>query len=112
MSQLDDRSPTSSDMSDGSPRLEDPGVAQELPSGSTTQSSSGWTWLLVLAAGLAGLGLLPILLRAGKAQIQNYKPPSKESDVWSIAVSSDGTIVAAGAGLWQGSQPVFHAGRQ
>jgi hypothetical protein len=48
MSQLDDRSPTSLDASDGPPRPEDPGPANE------SSSSPGRTWLLILAAGLLG----------------------------------------------------------
>jgi hypothetical protein len=55
MSQLDDRSPITSDTADGAQRPEDPGVAHESPSGAATPpSSSGRTWLLVLAAGLLG----------------------------------------------------------
>jgi MFS family permease len=53
MSQLDHRTPTSTDTSDGAPSREDVGLAKESPS---APSSSLKTWLLILAAGLlAGL---------------------------------------------------------
>ena len=62
MSQLDDRSPTTSGTSDGPPQPVEPGMANALPPGPTTAPSSpGRTWLLVLAAGLfaglAGFGI-------------------------------------------------------
>jgi hypothetical protein len=62
MSQLDDRSPTSSGTLDVPPQPGDPGLANALLPGPTTAPSSpGRTWLLVLAAGLlaglAGFGI-------------------------------------------------------
>ncbi len=62
MSQFDERSPSSSETSAGSPQAVDPGSAGELSPGPIKESSSpGLAWLLVVAAGLlaglAGFGI-------------------------------------------------------
>jgi serine/threonine protein kinase len=72
------------------------GAGNWLPSRSSFLAAS----VLVAVLGFAWLGLLPILRSRVHAQPQGFKPPSGNVDVWSVAVSRQAGIVAAGAGLW------------
>jgi serine/threonine protein kinase len=56
-------------------------------------------WLLPAVLGLVALGLVGAGQK-GDRERPAAIPQDTDVDVWSVAVSADGTVVAAGAGMW------------